>query len=192
MKILLIGDSFSTRNDNPNSWTTKLSNEFSVTNLSQAGIGEYKILKQLEKSKWQKYLLTICSHTSPSRVHTKEHPLHKEGTHKNCDLIYSDIMDRTGFLNPALKTAQGWFKYHYDDQYQIDVYNLIRKKILDSVETNYLAISHVEALKDFVIEPNFLDFSEVWSKHRGNINHYTVEGNMLVYDAIISYINQHF
>ena len=39
--------------------------------------------------------------TSPSRVHTQNHPLHKKGLHKDCDLIYTDLEDRNSLFGNA-------------------------------------------------------------------------------------------
>lgn len=162
-----------------------LAHYYDVTNLAQAGVGEYKILKQIESTNIDQYDIIIVSHTSPSRVHTPRHPIHKEGFHKNCDLLYNDIADRNSWFNPSLKAAQNWFDYHYDDPYQIDIYNLIRKQINDILcKKNYISITHTEISKDLSIEPNNIDFSNLWKKERGPINHYTVEGNKAVFKQL--------
>jgi hypothetical protein len=130
MNILIVGDSFSTVWPNTQgSWVEMLSKNNSVTNLSQAGISEYKILKQLESTHIPAYDLVIVSHTSNSRVHTRQHPIHSAGLHKNCDLIITDLVPRFSWFNPSLKAAINWFKYHYDSEYQETIYGLIRAKI---------------------------------------------------------------
>jgi hypothetical protein len=122
MKILIAGDSFATVwPDSQLGWPTLLAKKYDVVNLAQAGIGEYKILKQIESQEINNFDLVIVSHTSPSRLHTKNHPVHKEGFHKNCDLILNDLINRSTFRNHSLKAAQEYFKYHYDDEYQIDI-----------------------------------------------------------------------
>ena len=49
LRILIAGDSFAAEWPGNNGWVKLLSQKFSVTNVAQAGVGEYKILKQLKK-----------------------------------------------------------------------------------------------------------------------------------------------
>lgn len=186
MKILIAGDSFAAQWPNATSgWVNLLAEKYDVTNLAQPGIGEYKILKQIESAKLKDYDYVIVSHTSPSRIHTPQHPLHKSGFHKNCDLIATDLINRPAFFNNSLKTAQGWFKYHYDEIYQIDIYNLIRKEINRLLKNrNYISMSHVEIVTDLSIEKNNLDFSQLWLQERGKVNHYTDYGNQLIFQEV--------
>lgn len=190
-KILISGDSFAASWPDANlGWVNLLANVFDVTNLAQAGVGEYKILKQLESIDLNIFDIIIVSHTSPSRIHTPNHPLHKNGFHKDCDLLANDIIDRNSWLNPSLKAAQGFFKHHYDDQYQVDIYNLIRKNINDKLKNfSYISITHTEVSKNLTVEISNIDFSDLWKKERGSINHYTVEGNKIIFKKIRDVIN---
>jgi len=191
MKILIAGDSFATVWPNSQlGWPTLLAKKYDVVNLAQAGIGEYKILKQIESQEINNFDLVIVSHTSPSRLHTNNHPVHKEGFHKNCDLILNDLINRSAFRNPSLKAAQEYFKYHYDDAYQIDIYNLIRKQINELITIPYISMSHVDVVNTLAIEANHLDFSNLWSKERGNMNHYTVEGNFKIFETLEDIISE--
>jgi len=185
MKILVAGDSFAAQWSGNNGWVKLLAKEFNVTNVAQAGVSEYKILKQIQKQQLDNYDCFIVSHTSPSRVHTPNHPLHKEGLHKDCDLLYNDI-DRTSLFNSSLSSAKSYFKYHYDDQYQCDIYHLLRKEINNILATKkYISMSHIEVAKLFIVEDNHLDFSEFWQAHKGNENHYNKEGNQKLLKIII-------
>ena len=185
MKVLIAGDSFATIWPNSQlGWPTLLAKKYDVVNLAQAGIGEYKILKQIESQEINNFDLVIVSHTSPSRLHTNNHPVHKEGFHKNCDLILNDLINRSTFRNPSLKAAQEYFKYHYDDEYQIDIYNLIRKQINELITIPYISMSHVDIVNTLAIESNHIDFSNLWSKERGSMNHYTVEGNFKIFETL--------
>lgn len=184
-KILIAGDSFSSVWPNTkNGWPSLLADMYEVTNLSKPGIGEYKILKQIKDSVASNYDLVIVSHTSPSRIHTLNHPIHKDGFHQHCDLIYTDLENRFDLFNDNLKTSKKWFEYHYDDEYQIDVYNLIRAEIQRLVNTKYLSITHTEISNKLTIEQNAIDFSNIWKHHRGIINHYTEHGNQLVFKEL--------
>ena len=191
MKILIAGDSFATVwPDSQLGWPTLLAKKYSVVNLAQAGIGEYKILKQIQSQEINNFDLVIVSHTSPSRLHTNNHPVHKDGFHKNCDLILNDLINRSAFRNPSLKAAQEYFKYHYDDTYQIDIYNLIRKQINQLITIPYISMSHVDVVNTLAIEANHIDFSNLWSKERGSINHYTIEGNSKIFETLEDMISE--
>jgi hypothetical protein len=184
-KILICGDSFSSIwPDGDSGWPCLLSQDFDIQNLSQAGVGEYKIYKQLLSASLENFDLVIVNHTSPSRIHTNNHPLHKDGFHRNCDLIYTDISERLDWFNENLKISKKWFEYHYDDQYQIDIYKMIRSKINEIIKTEYFSITHTEISKNFTIEKNSIDFSEIWKNNRGTVNHYNTFGNLFVYEKL--------
>lgn len=186
---MIAGDSFSAKwPEAKDGWVNLLEQDYDIINLSQAGIGEYKILKQIETNTDAD--LIIVSHTSPSRVHTKNHPIHKEGFHENCDLIYNDIVDRLDFFNPSLRAAKKWFEYHYDDEYQIDIYNLIRSEIKRKITVPYIALSHLPIVSSLAVENNHIDFSDFWKENRGNINHYNKESNFLIYKLLKSFIER--
>ena len=191
MKLLIAGDSFAAHWPNATTgWVDLLAEKYNVVNIAQPGIGEYKILKQIESQDVATFDLVIVSHTSPSRLHTSNHPIHKEGFHKDCDLILNDLIDRPTVGNASLKAAQEYFKYHYDDIYQIDIYNLIRKQINSLISVPYVSISHVDIANELAIETNHIDFSHLWSKERGTVNHYTEEGNREIFKKLEEIIGE--
>lgn len=184
-KILIAGDSFAALWPNASiGWVNILAEQYSVTNIAQAGVSEYKIFKQIESTNVDDFDLVIISHTSPSRIFAKQHPLHKTGFHKDCDLIYTDIKDRFSIPGSALHTAKKWFEHFYDDEYQIDVYKILREKILSLITIPYISISHIEIANKLSIEPLHLDFSSLWINNRGDVNHYNEFGNKFVFDKI--------
>lgn len=185
LNLLIAGDSFAAQWPNVTTgWVNYLEDCYTVTNVAQAGVSEYKILKQLESQDISKFDIVIVSHTSPSRVHTTNHPIHKDGFHKDCDLIFNDIADRVAIFNNNLSVSQGWFKYHYDEVYQIDIYNLIREKINSLIDIPYLSLSHIDIVNQLSIEKTHIDLSAVWSVERGSMNHYTYNGNRVVFESI--------
>lgn len=182
-KILIAGDSFAAMWPNCKGWVDMIADEYNTTIVAQAGVGEYKILKQLEQADIDSFDCVIVSHTSPSRIHVKDHPLHKVGFHKDCDLLFNDI-DRLSFPGSKLDTAKNWFVHYYDDEYQVDMYNLVRNKINSIIPVPYISISHIDVLKDMSIENTHLDFSEVWATNRGVCNHYNDIGNRFIFEKI--------
>lgn len=188
-KILILGDSFAAKwPEIDYGWVNLLEKDFTVSNFAEAGVGEYKILKQLDQEFDAD--LVIVSHTSPSRLHTSQHPLHKDGFHRNCDLIYNDIIDRFDLFNPSLKSAKLWFEYHYDDDYQIAIYNLIRSEINRRISVPYIALSHLPIAASLAVEDNHIDFSDFWMKNRGEANHYNRESNQLIYQLLKNFIEK--
>lgn len=182
ISVLICGDSFAA-NWPGEGWPKKLAQKYNVKNLAQAGVGEYKILRQIESENILNFDLVIVSHTSPSRVHTRKHPLHQTGLHKDCDLIFNDV-DRFSFLNESLKSAKGWFKYHYDEEYQIDIYKMLRQKINSLIKKPYISISHADLPDDLVLESTHIDFRSIWIENRGDVNHYSANGNDIVFQTI--------
>jgi len=188
--ILIAGDSFAAVWPGMYiGWPKMLKEYYNVTNLAQAGVSEYKILKQLQSVDLFNFDSIIVSHTSPSRVHTLQHPLHKEGLHKDCDLIYTDIADRNSLFNPSLRSAKGWFRYHYDDEYQIDMYMLIRKEIRSLLGShNYISITHTDISTTYALEHNNISFADTWKHNKGTVNHYTLEGNKKIFKQLVDII----
>jgi hypothetical protein len=182
MRILISGDSFAV--PNTNSWADLLAKDFKVTNIAQAGVSEYKILNQVKQFNLSNYDLVVVSHTSYSRVHTRKHPTHSTALHKDCDLILADIENKNSVFNQSLRTAKGWFKYHYDEQYQIDIYKLLREKVNQIIKIPYIAISHLDLNDEFIIEKNFINFKNLWKAERGPISHYSEYGNQIVYNTV--------
>ena len=106
MKLFLFGDSFST---NTKGWPSMLG--FQIYNFSQNGIGEYKIFKQvLQNLNFDK---SIICHTSPWRIHTRVHPVHKN----NQDRVDNDFM-----LNDV--------EYHSQTNTEMKKVNQIKKSLL--------------------------------------------------------------
>lgn len=183
--ILIVGDSFAAPwGDKYAGWPKFLENNFTVTNLAQAGVGEYKILKQLTSVVLEQFDCVIVCHTSPYRVHTPRHPTHLKGLHKNCDLIYTDIIEQKSWFNRSLETAKNWFKYHYDNDYQKDIYQLLRNEISSKINIPYISIDNLEGSVEFANEGNHLDFTKFWLENRGYVNHYSHEGNYGIYISV--------
>lgn len=190
IKILIAGDSFAAKwpGDYPG-WPELLAQHYDVKNVAQAGVSEYKILKQVEPFRYKYYDFVIVSHTSPFRVHTPNHPIKRKGLHEHCDLIYNDLEGNVDPQNESLMTALNWFKHHYDEDYQKDMYRLIRKEISNQV-TKQIALDHNDASKEFGNEFDRLDFTNYWPKNRGSVNHYTKEGNEFVFKSIVDKIKE--
>lgn len=187
LKILIAGDSFAAdwHAKYPTEycgWPNLLSTAYQVTNLAQAGCSEYKILKQIQSADLSLFDVVVVSHTSPDRVHTITHPVHSEDLlHNQADLIFSDIEYHwhKHSDNLALASSYQYFKYHYDSQYYLDIYNLFRKEInsllQDTVSVQITHFSNVDAE---------INFSSLHRSNQGFINHYSRSGNIVVFKKL--------
>ena len=198
MRILIIGDSFAAdwtvKYSNNLGWPNQLAKQHDVVNLAQAGVGEYKILKQIQSVETiQSYDCVIVSHTSPLRVNTRQHPVHhNDKLHHNADLMLADVEYHYTrwwrLLNPfntALRTARNFFFYHFDEQYQNTIYKLLREEIARQIGTvPCIVVSNLCIDSQFIIEDCVVDLVEIQQKHPGLINHLSTQGNDLVFDII--------
>ena len=196
--ILIIGDSFAAdwtvKYPNQIGWPNLLSRDYLVTNLAKAGIGEFKVWKQIQSiNNLNNYDLILISHCSPWRLSTLRHPIHcNDILHGDSDLIFADIeyhINLTKSPSKELKVAYDFFKYHFDKEYHDEVCRVFRQHI-----NNYLRDCNSLILNfrnpKFDTEQNVLDFSQVFVDNPGQINHLSDIGNNIVYNKIISYIQQ--
>jgi len=201
MKILIVGDSFaadwSIRCTNAQGWPNLLAQQFDVTNIAQAGVGEYKIYKQLNSVVISEFDVVIISHTSPYRITTRQHPVHTgNDLHYATDLIYSDINYHSkkisNFFNRSLTAAINFFTYHYDEEYQETVYKLFRDKIDQLLSNSYVINIDTFLVPDqFKTKINTVTITE-HDVNINQINHLSNDVNRMVYNSIINNINANY
>jgi len=200
MKILIIGDSFAADwsikyKQADKGWPNLLADYYEVDNYAQAGVGEYKILKQIDKIKnLLLYNLVIVSHTSTYRIHTKKHPIHSNDIlHKDSDLIFKDIeyhykkKTLSTFLNKSLKTAYNYFLYHFDNEYQETIYKLIRQEINNKLSKIPIItlMNRVHIVDNtYEQEKNIVILKDIQKKYSGTINHLSPTGNDLAFKEV--------
>ena len=198
--ILVIGDSFaadwSAVDDSYPGWPSLLGKRYQITNLAQAGCSEYRILQQLKSQPdLDQYRWIIVCHTTPARVYTPRHPIHDDhGLHQHADLIFSDIEYHahkfSNRKNQPLLAALDWFIYHYDDQYQSDIYQLIVAEI-----DRLLAGRSVIVVDNFhQLDPgryqHCVRFDDITDITPGGINHCTAEGNLKIAQHLLDKISE--
>ena len=185
MNILIIGDSFSVPS-HEDSWSVKLSNIYNTINLSQAGCTEYHILKQLESVNIDDFNFVIVCHTSPYRIYVPKHPIHTQGMHKNAGLLLNDVEYHSkrirNLFNRSLHAARNFIKYHYSEQYQLDIYSLIKNKISN-------IITEHKRIEMTWWENDDFGLKQLRSDHPGTINHMTAEANQILLNQILKKIN---
>lgn len=187
-KLLICGDSFAadwTVKYSVHGWPNMLSEQYRVTNLAQAGVGEYKIHQQLQSADLGSYDYIIVSHTSPYRLHTQYHPIHhQDPLHKNCDFLYEDVRAH------KLKSVTEHFERYFDLDQAEFVHTLICERI-DQLTRSVpvLHIAHID-WRDLYPFPNLINFNSVYEQHTGNVNHYNDTGNQIVYRRLLEHINK--
>jgi hypothetical protein len=191
MNLLICGDSFAadwTVKYSGQGWPNMLTEDFSVTNLAQAGCSEYKILKQLESADLSVYDKIVVSHTSPYRIYIEHHPIHyNDPLHKNCDLIYTDIKEHV-IKDKSLQPMVEYFEKYFDFDHAKYMHGLLCEKIqnlLQPVQDRVLHISNIE-WEDLYQFPNMINFAYLFETNKGLMNHFDSEGNKIVYNKVKS------
>lgn len=185
MNILIVGDSFAANYGKKDlGWVNHLANDYKVINLAQAGCSQYKIYLQLTSTDLKYFDAIIISHTSPNRWYTSQNLIHRDSIlHNQSDYIYSDVvanMDK----HPLMSSLKIWFENFHDLDYADFVHNLICKEITElTLNSRTIHLSFFDYKKLFQFN-NFLDLSDMFLKHRGDINHLDSEGNLKVYQLI--------
>ena len=187
MKILICGDSFGA--DWPSvtncvSWIDLLRKKHNITNLSQAGCGEYKILKQLKSENLNFFDRIIICHTSAFRIYINQNPLHPSGLHQHSDLILSDV--ESAAESEFKKNILWWFQHVFDIDHANAMHDLIKKEI-----HNLVALKKHIHLNFFPLEEcDFCKFetnlNAVWQQNQGNVNHMNQHGNQQVFQIVES------
>lgn len=199
-KILIFGDSFAAdwtvKYPDQQGWPNMLAQTFNVTNIAQAGVSEYRVYQQVMSTKnLDQFDFFLVSHTSPYRAVTRQHPIHyQDPLHKNADLIMSDVKYHNSLwkniFNFSLKSAAGYFRYHYDDQYHETVYNLFRKAINDLLPADRLIVCNNFITPAEQNEKHYCDFSTIQKQYPGLMNHVSDLGNKLIYHQLCEYIKK--
>lgn len=183
--LLICGDSFSadwTKKYEGIGWVNMLENDFEITNISQAGVSEYKIYLQLKSQDLSKFDNILVSHTSAYRIPIQEHPIHKgDSLHDNCDIIFSDV--EIHLDNPIMKTAYDFYSEIFYPEYFSFTNNLIYKEIHNITPTAL----HITFFDSFYSN-DVLKFEDVFLNNRGVINHLNDIGNKIVYEKVIQYL----
>lgn len=180
-KLLICGDSFSadwTKKYNGVGWVNLLENNYNITNISEAGVSEYKIYLQLKSIDLSKFDKILVSHTSAYRIPITEHPIHKDDIlHNNCDLIFSDVSEH--LENPLMKTAYDFYSNLFDMNYFIFVNNLIYNEIYN-LTPNGVHITFFDSFYDDSVHK----FEQLFIDNKGLINHLNKDGNIKMYKQI--------
>tara|TARA_R110000868_G_scaffold16823_4_gene74568 strand:+ start:153 stop:761 length:609 start_codon:yes stop_codon:yes gene_type:complete len=198
-QILLVGDSFAVNHSDPATnnygWSFLLEQQYNITNISQRGVSEYKIIQQLKSINLKKFDCVIVSHTSPNRVYVDQHPVHylNNDVYSNTDLIYNDIYWNLKKYpnNAGILAANYYFDKFYNQDYQEFIYQLFQKEITEMLKNNLTL--HLLTLYDKNIDlfQNVINLYQQIEIDPGNINHYSAKHNQVVFNLVSNWVNQH-
>lgn len=182
-KVLICGDSFAadwTVKYQGEGWPNLLAKDYKVTNLAQAGCGEYKIYLQLKSVDLNLFDHIIVFHTSPNRLYTTHHPIHhNDPLHNNSDLIYNDVKEH------GLTSIVEYFEKYFDVDQATFMHTLLCSHIESLLESyNVIHASGIDYTGLYQFN-DMLQFNDIVMKHRGSINHCDDVGNRIVYQKLI-------
>lgn len=189
-KILIAGDSFSSLQlAGKNGWPKLLTNYYDVTNISQPGIGEYKILQRLKSQDLSKYDLVLISHTSENRLHCETNPLYsKNHLYHYSDIIFADAESKQSQLKIA-KSIVDYFKEVFDPEYYRFIHHSCCQEI-DNLTTG-MPVIHMTNFEWNNLYPfrNLINFYDLWINNPGPEVHYSDHGNQVILKTLVDKIN---
>lgn len=172
MRIFVFGDSFAA---DPTGWARMLDGE--VSNFAENGIGEYKIYKGLQT--FLNFDKAIVCHTSPWRVHTRIHPVHKNNpTRFNNDFMLNDV-EYHSKINKDMEVVHEYLKNYYDPEYQEDTYRLFVNELMRISNTIHITFHEPTDTKQITY-----NFNSIYKEHPGEINHMSEEGNKIIAEKV--------
>ena len=184
-RVLIIGDSFSSEQLSGDfGWPVLLKQDFTVTNLSSPGIGQYKILKKLQSVDLDDYDFVVISHTSPNRVHCESNPLYPDNhLYRFSDIIFADAESKFNQI-PIAQDIVSYYKYIFD----LDYYKFIHSSCCREIDqiTNHSKVLHITHF-DWIDLYQFncmINFYKFWLDNRGDFAHYTKQANQTIYKQL--------
>ena len=196
MRLLLCGDSFmsdwTVKYPDAQGWTNMLAQDHVVTNLAQAGAGEYKILQQVRKANLAQHDAIIISHGSPNRIYCTEHPMHaNDPLHRYADLIYADVKEQADKI-PDADLASRFYERYFDFDYYRDISNLCCHEILNILgqhpHLNQFHIENHQNQHKYDCLPDVLNINYYLKKYPGKICHLSDTGNQLLFEHVSKWL----
>jgi len=192
-RVLIVGDSFGADwtkkyKEHGLGWTNIIADKFNITNLAQAGCGEYKILLQIKSIDLSEFDIIVVNHTSPYRFYVTEHPVHKNDIlHYNSDLLYLDLLHYYK-TEPTdnIKIAIAIFERYFDLDYANYIYGLIYNDIIKQCEN--IKTLHLIHTDSSINDKKLIRISKFNKKNKGLMNHYNEKTNIAVANIVTEHI----
>lgn len=183
--LLIVGDSFSSEQiSGQYGWPILLKQDFTVTNLSSPGIGQFKILKKIQSIDLDVYDSIVVSHTSPNRLHCQLNPLYPaDHLYRQSDIIFADAESKID-QNLAANHLVYYYKYIFDDEY----YQFVHWSCCEKIDqlTQHKQILHITHFNwtHLYQFPNLINYYDFWVSNRGDYTHYSKDANQTIYQQI--------
>lgn len=197
VKVLIVGDSFAADwtvkyNSEGLGWPNIIAEQFDVLNLAQAGCSEYRILKQLQSVELDNFNIILVNHTSPYRLYTYKHPIHKNDVlHHSSDLMYNDLLYhyKTNH-NDKIKPIIDFFENYFDTDYFKFVYKLTFDEISKLTHGfDVINLSHI-GLSNIIDNITVTEINMFNKKTKGLLNHYDEKTNKKIAKFITKLIHE--
>lgn len=188
MKLAVIGDSYAV-DPSPSSWTSLLGRSHTVTNYSQRGISQYRLLTIIEKNidLIRDHDGVIVCHTNPDRVYVNdevEFATRKLPSHPHADLLASDGLDSPD--SQWKNIAKNYYKIFFNLDQQELYHRFIVQRIQDLMRSTLCIHCSGFNLDNIMIE----NFSKLAKQYPGKINHMNVAGNQAVFEFVYDLIKK--
>lgn len=181
MKIVIVGDSFSS-DEVPGSWINLLEKTHQITNFSQRGISQYKILQIVDQNlnTLQSADKVIVWYTNPDRIYVNQdvdYPTRLNSTYQFADMIASDILDKKEWKN----IAENYYRFFYNQELQDFISNSVITQMRNLLGANMIECSGFNSA-----DKKIKSFFEIRKQYQGKINHFNIDGNKIIYNWIKS------
>jgi len=181
MKIAIVGDSFAA-DDVDHSWVSLLGEQHQITNYSQRGISQYRLLTIVEKnlSSILEHDCVIVWHTNPDRVYINddvEFPTRDLASHPHADLVASDSLNSNN--SQWRNIAKTYYKIFHNTAQQQLYHGFIVQHLRDMTQS----IRSVHC-SGFDLPGEITSFADIAQTHPGTINHFDSTGNHKVFEYL--------
>jgi len=181
MKIAIVGDSFAT-DEVADSWVALLRAQHHVTNLSQRGISQYRLLTIVEENlpSILEHDCAIVWHTNPDRVYVNNDvsfPTRTLASHPHADLVAADSLSSSN--THWRRTAETYYRVFHSIPQQ----ELYHKLVVQHIQKLMQPIQSVHC-SGFALPGTIYSFADLVQEHPGNVNHFDIAGNQQVFEYL--------
>jgi hypothetical protein len=181
MKIAIVGDSFAA-DDVEHSWISLLQAQHQITNYSQRGISQYRLLTIVEEnlSSILEHDCVIVWHTNPDRVYVNNDitfPTRTLASHPCADLVAADSLSSSD--TQWRRTAETYYRVFHDTQQQQLYHHLVVQyiqKLMQNIQSVHCS--------GFALPGTIYSWSGLVQEHPGHVNHLDIAGNQIVFEHI--------
>lgn len=181
MKIAIVGDSFAA-DEVDHSWISLLSEHHQITNYSQRGISQYRLLNIVEQnlSSILDNDCVILWHTNPDRVYINddvEFPTRDLASHPCADLVASDSLNSNN--SHWRNIAKTYYKIFHNTAQQQLYHGFVVQRLRNITQS----IRSVHC-SGFELSGEIISFADIAQTYPGTINHFDSTGNYQVFEYL--------